>query len=111
VCDKKVVGIGASQKLKIFEYLPKRMIFNDKNLLQQLNFIPKMKDACTTWETSSSTIGRASETANLDIKTFKKRFGTPENCAKVVEFLCIDLSDYVTGQVIGIDGGTVLAPH
>jgi hypothetical protein len=43
VCDKKVVGVGASQKLKIFEYLPKRMIFNDKNLQQQLNFMPKVK--------------------------------------------------------------------
>jgi NAD(P)-dependent dehydrogenase (short-subunit alcohol dehydrogenase family) len=33
------------------------------------------------------------------------RLGTPEDCAKVVEFLCIDLSDYITGQIIVIDGG------
>jgi NAD(P)-dependent dehydrogenase (short-subunit alcohol dehydrogenase family) len=33
------------------------------------------------------------------------RLGTPEDCAKVVEFLCTDLSDYVTGQIIVIDGG------
>ncbi len=35
------------------------------------------------------------------------RLGTPEDCAKVVEFLCTDLSDYVTGQTISICGGAV----
>ena len=34
-----------------------------------------------------------------------RRQGTVDDCAKVVEFLCTDLSDYVTGQVIAIDGG------
>jgi 3-oxoacyl-[acyl-carrier protein] reductase len=34
-----------------------------------------------------------------------RRNGTPEDCARVVEFLCTDLSDYVTGAVIPIDGG------
>jgi 3-oxoacyl-[acyl-carrier protein] reductase len=34
-----------------------------------------------------------------------RRYGKTEDCAKVVEFLCTDLSDYVTGQVIAIDGG------
>ena len=33
-----------------------------------------------------------------------RRFGTVEDCAKVVEFLATDLSDYVTGAVISIDG-------
>ena len=39
-----------------------------------------------------------------------RRVGIPEDCAKVVEFLATDLSDYVTGQVICIDGGMVLSP-
>ncbi|MDR2132958.1 MAG: SDR family oxidoreductase [Clostridiales Family XIII bacterium] len=35
-----------------------------------------------------------------------KRFGTPEDCAKVVEFLATDLSDYVTGSCIEVAGGS-----
>ena len=34
-----------------------------------------------------------------------RRTGTVDDCAKVVEFLCTDLSDYVTGAVIPVDGG------
>lgn len=33
-----------------------------------------------------------------------------EDCAKVVEFLATDLSDFVTGQVITVDGGMDLQP-
>ncbi len=39
-----------------------------------------------------------------------RRMGMPEDCAKVVEFLATDLSDYVTGQCIPICGGMVLSP-
>ena len=35
------------------------------------------------------------------------RKGTPEDCAKVIEFLATDLSDYLTGAVIPVDGGLV----
>src|SRR5580658_7266477 len=34
-----------------------------------------------------------------------RRLGTVEDCARVIEFLATDLSDYVTGAVIPIDGG------
>lgn len=34
-----------------------------------------------------------------------KRGGTPEDVANVVYFLCSPDSDYVSGQVIGVDGG------
>ena len=36
------------------------------------------------------------------------RFGKPEDCAKVVEFLATDLSDYVTGQCISVCGGVTI---
>ncbi len=36
------------------------------------------------------------------------RMGTPEDVAKVVAFLCSPAADYLTGQVINIDGGMVM---
>jgi len=36
------------------------------------------------------------------------RFGTPDEIADVVAFLASDMSRYVTGQVINIDGGLVM---
>jgi len=37
-----------------------------------------------------------------------KRVGTPEDVANVALFLSSDLSSYVTGQVIGVDGGMLI---
>lgn len=37
------------------------------------------------------------------------RFGAPEDCADVVLFLASDLSRFVTGHVIPVDGGTTAA--
>lgn len=37
-----------------------------------------------------------------------QRLGTPEDVANVVLFLGSDLSGYVTGQVIGVDGGLII---
>jgi 3-oxoacyl-[acyl-carrier protein] reductase len=34
-----------------------------------------------------------------------RRYGDPADCAKVIEFLTTDLSDYVTGALIPVDGG------
>jgi 3-oxoacyl-[acyl-carrier protein] reductase len=39
------------------------------------------------------------------------RPGTPEDCAGVIEFLCTPLSDFVTGQVIVVDGGATIRRH
>jgi len=37
-----------------------------------------------------------------------KRMGKPEDIAKVVAFLCSSDADYMTGQVIAVDGGMVM---
>jgi 3-oxoacyl-[acyl-carrier protein] reductase len=52
----------------------------------------------------------------MDEKFFEKnlksigmrRLGKPEDVAKVALFLASDLSEYVTGQVIGVDGGMII---
>ena len=37
-----------------------------------------------------------------------KRLGQPQDIANVALFLASDLSSYVTGQVIGVDGGIIM---
>lgn len=37
-----------------------------------------------------------------------KRAGKPEDIANVVAFLCSEKSDYITGQVINVDGGMLM---
>jgi 3-oxoacyl-[acyl-carrier protein] reductase len=49
--------------------------------------------------------GSASNNADRTEQVALRRLGTVEDCAKVVEFLVTDLSDYVSGAVIPIDGG------
>ncbi len=36
------------------------------------------------------------------------RLGVPEDIAKVVGFLCSAEANYITGQVINVDGGMVM---
>ena len=38
-------------------------------------------------------------------RVLKKRIGTPQDVANLVSFLLSDKSDYITGQIIAIDGG------
>lgn len=54
--------------------------------------------------------------ANLDSETMESlkeeiplmRIGTPRDVAETVYFLCSDKSDYITGQVISVDGGMII---
>jgi len=55
-------------------------------------------------------------TKNMDPKFYEKnlnsigmkRLGKPEDVANVALFLASDLSEYVTGQIIGVDGGMLI---
>jgi 3-oxoacyl-[acyl-carrier protein] reductase len=49
--------------------------------------------------------GRLGDRSHMAKRIPLRREGTIEECAKVVEFLVTDLSDYVTGKTISIDGG------
>jgi 3-oxoacyl-[acyl-carrier protein] reductase len=49
--------------------------------------------------------GRLRDRSKMADQIPLRREGTIEDCAKVVEFLVTDLSDYVTGKTITIDGG------
>jgi 3-oxoacyl-[acyl-carrier protein] reductase len=51
--------------------------------------------------------GRLGDRSHMAGMTALRRKGTVDDCAKVVEFLATDLSDYVTGRTIVIDGGLV----
>jgi 3-oxoacyl-[acyl-carrier protein] reductase len=53
------------------------------------------------------TVIPGSSRANADpaARVALRRTGTVEDCARVIEFLTTDLSDYVTGTLIPIDGG------
>lgn len=53
------------------------------------------------------TVIPGSSGANTDpaARVALRRVGTVEDCARVVEFLTTDLSDYVTGAVVPVDGG------
>ena len=51
--------------------------------------------------------GEGEARRDLELKIALGRLGMPEDCAKVVEFLVTDLSDYVTGQTIPVCGGYV----
>jgi 3-oxoacyl-[acyl-carrier protein] reductase len=53
------------------------------------------------------TVIPGSSRANADpaARVALRRVGTVEDCARVIEFLTTDLSDYVTGTLIPIDGG------
>jgi NAD(P)-dependent dehydrogenase (short-subunit alcohol dehydrogenase family) len=44
----------------------------------------------------------------IEDRTPLRRAGTPDDVAKVIVFLCSDLSGYVTGQNLLVDGGSIL---
>ena len=62
------------------------------------------------WVTTSRSAAQFPEREEQAKRIPLQRLGTPEECAKVVEFFCTDLSDYVTGQCLAVCGGVVNFP-
>jgi 3-oxoacyl-[acyl-carrier protein] reductase len=47
-------------------------------------------------------------TTQISTRIPLKRFGKPEDVANMVEFLCSEKANYITGQVFTVDGGMVI---
>jgi 3-oxoacyl-[acyl-carrier protein] reductase len=45
---------------------------------------------------------------DLADRTPLNRLGTPEDVAKVINFLASNDADFITGQVLNIDGGFII---
>jgi 2-hydroxycyclohexanecarboxyl-CoA dehydrogenase len=66
-------------------------------------------DLADTLQTPAATMLRGRDPALLRSWVPLGRFGQPDDYADVVLFLACDLSRFVTGQVIPVDGGTLAA--
>lgn len=55
----------------------------------------------------TSSLTEQQRQAMLDV-TPLGRFGTPEEIASAVHFLCLPEAGYITGQIIGVDGGMAM---
>lgn len=55
----------------------------------------------------TSSLTEQQRQAMLDV-TPLGRFGTPEEIASAIHFLCLPEAGYITGQIIGVDGGMAM---
>ena len=63
--------------------------------------------SCGAIKTSMNACLSAQETADLVEQIPLSRFGTPEEVAEVAAFLSSSSASYITGQIIGADGGFI----
>ena len=54
---------------------------------------------------------RLGDLGQMEERAPMKRLGTPEEVGAVCAFLCSRQAGYITGQTLGIDGGSLLGVH
>ncbi len=62
-----------------------------------------------TIETHMTATNRARDVDSLLAATPLGRFGTPDEVARVVQFLCTPAAGFITGEVIAVNGGMYMA--
>ena len=80
-----------------------RLLFGASTLLMAVVFSPLQAGAIETPGTAKALDEKSKQAMTQGIPW--KRWGQPADIANAVSFLVNDRSDYVTGQVIVVDGG------
>jgi 3-oxoacyl-[acyl-carrier protein] reductase len=68
-------------------------------------------DAILTDRTRQLAGGDEAKVREMAARTPMKRYGTPEEFAAACVFLCSRQAAYITGQTVGVDGGSLLGVH
>jgi 3-oxoacyl-[acyl-carrier protein] reductase len=97
-------GLRATGKYHPYGTAKAAIIYYTRTLAQELGPYNINVNCIAPGSIRTGRLGDKSELAN---QIPLRRLGTIEDCAKVVEFLTTDLSDYVTGKTITVDGGVV----
>lgn len=103
VTVSSTAGVGASGGYHPYGTAKAAIIHYTRSLAQELGPFNINVNAIAPGIIRTGRLGDRAEAAEKRVPL--RREGTIEDCAGVVEFLATDLSDYVTGRTILIDGG------
>jgi 2-hydroxycyclohexanecarboxyl-CoA dehydrogenase len=70
------------------------------------NIAPSLID--TPMQQSAASAGYIPSVESMAARSLLRRLGTVDEVAATCAFLCSDGAGYITGQVIGVNGGSVL---
>ena len=96
-----IVALGKTLSIELGKYN-----INVNSISQGYFYTQRLKNIL---EKTSSSTGKAIEDVESELKKEIPlgRFGKPEEIGNLVAFLCSELSSYITGANIPIDGGTI----